>query len=140
MKRRTPLKRSTTPLRRTPLKPSSGSLRRGVPSSSQEEKRDMRAFFLQIWDERQDEQGYCYCFETGTPMHRSRYRELSTVYDHVLEKHHWSEYAFCPKNIIIILPEVHFQKGDNMDFTPNVKTYRNELINLHNHNQLDPND
>lgn len=138
MKRGKPLKRSQKPLKRTPLKRTSG-LKRGFSVSTPEEKEEkgkMWNFFLEIWDERQDEKGYCYCFETGQPMSRSRYRELSSCYDHVLEKHFWTRYKFCKKNIVIILPEVHHQKGTNMDFTPKIKAYREELLTLDKNDEL----
>lgn len=98
----------------------------------------MWEWFLQIWDEREDEQGYCYCFESGKKMHRSYYRMLSSVYDHVLEKNdnQYPEYKFVKKNIVIILPEVHYKKGSNIDFTPKIKAYRDELLELHRNGEL----
>lgn len=137
--KRTPLKRSQKPLRRTPLKKSGKGLSRGFFPSTDEEKEErarMLQLFLDIWDERQDEKGYCYCFETGKPMHRNYYRENTACYDHVLEKHHWTQYKFTKKNIIIVTPEVHNQKGTNLDFTPKIKAYREELFNLHSTDQL----
>jgi hypothetical protein len=98
-----------------------------------EETQRMHNWFREIWDEREDEEGYCYCFETGTPMHGSRYRSNTCCYDHVLEKtdSQYPEYKFVKKNIVIILPEVHTLKGSNIDKTPKIKEYRDYLLSLH---------
>ncbi len=99
----------------------------------------MHQFFREIWDSREDEAGYCYCFETGTPMHGSKYRSNTCVYDHVLEKNKASfpQYAMVKKNIIIVLPEVHTQKGNNIDKCPKIKAYRDYLLSLHYENKLE---
>ena len=99
-------------------------------------KDQMKQMFLEIWDERQDGQGRITCFETGKVMSREVYRELSSVYDHVLEKSTYPEYTLVKKNIVIILPDVHNQKGMNIDFTPKIKAYREELLALHKKGEL----
>ena len=135
--RKSPLKRSQKPLKRTPLKKGSKGLSKSYkPKEKAEGEPDMRYWFLEIWDERQDENGYCYCFETGKPMSRNFYRELSTVYDHVLEKSNYEEYKFLKKNIVIILPKVHHQKGTDIDKTPKIKAYRQQLLKLHEKGEL----
>lgn len=135
MLRRTPLKRNQKPLKRTKIVPK----QKALGYSSDESKLRMRLLFLEIWDERQDEEGNCYCFETGKKMKREIFRELSSCYDHVLEKNDnaYPQYKFTKKNIIIVLPEVHDQKGKYIDKTPKIKKYRDELLNLHNQNLLE---
>ena len=63
----------------------------------------MHELFRQIWDEREDEMGYCYCFETGVPMHGSTYRSNTACFDHVLEKNDqaFPQYMMTKENIII---------------------------------------
>lgn len=99
-------------------------------STKQQEAEKMHKLFRDIWDEREDELGYCYCFETGVPMHSSEYRNITTVYDHVLEKGvgAYPQYKWVRKNIIIVHPDVHMRKGIN---TPKIDKYRKELLSLH---------
>jgi hypothetical protein len=136
--KRTPLKRSQKPLKKgnSQLQRSSTLKKGSFNKRTPEEKQEMRELFLKIWDERQDDNGYCYCFETGKALSRSTYREISACYDHVLEKELYSQYTLVRKNIIIVSPEAHHQKGMNMDFTPKIRAYREELLNLHKQNSL----
>lgn len=113
-------------------------------SKKQEEKnkekavqtKEMFELFRQIWDEREDEMGCCYCFETGKQMHGSIYRSNSAVYDHVLEKSTYPQYKMVKKNIVIIHPEVHQQKGNDVSKTPKIEKYRNYLLELHLQGEL----
>ncbi len=93
----------------------------------------MHALFKEIWDEREDEEGYCYCFETGRAMHGTKFRSNSCCYDHVLEKgkQAYPQYKMVKKNIIIVHPEVHAQKGNNISKCPKIKEYREYLLSLH---------
>lgn len=129
--KRTPLKRNQKPLKRT------SGLSKGSPKKKPlDESLAMKRMFLEVWDERQDEKGYCYCFETGKKMHRETYRMLSSVYDHVLEKSKYPEYRLVKNNIIIVLPEVHYQKGTNLDFVPKINAHREHLLTLHKNGEL----
>jgi len=102
------------------------------------ETETLHQLFRNIWDEREDEEGYCYCFETGRAMHGSIYRSSTTCYDHVLEKSEsaYPQYKFTKKNIIIVMPNVHQQKGKNIDKTPKIKEYRQILLSLHKEGKL----
>lgn len=93
----------------------------------------MQRLFREIWDSEEDELGYCYCFESGKPMHYSEFRNNSCVYDHVLEKGKGSypQYRMLKKNIIIIHPDIHTLKGRDIDKTPKIKKYREYLLSLH---------
>lgn len=99
---------------------------------------EMHAWFREIWDEREDEEGFCYCFETGRALHGSIYRSNTCCYDHVLEKgkNSYPEYAFVKKNIVIIHPDVHQEKGRSLDRVPKIKVYRDYLLSLHYENKL----
>lgn len=65
--------------------------------------------FLQLWDEREDENGWVTCFETGKGMHRSSYREVSACYSHILPKKEWPQFKYEAWNIKIVTPEAHDQ-------------------------------
>jgi hypothetical protein len=129
--KRTPLKRSQKPLKRTAI----GKKYKPKSPEQKEAKLKMNQMFLEIWDERQDKNGNCFCFETGARMNRDYYRELS-CYDHVLEKENYPEYKLLKKNIVILLPSVHSQKGTNIELTPKVKEYRTQLLELHKKGEL----
>jgi hypothetical protein len=102
-----------------------------------EDTQRMHQLFREIWDEREDEEGYCFCYETGQRMHGSTFRSNTCVYDHVLEKSQWPEYKFCKKNIIIVHPDVHTLKGINIDNVPKIKEYQEYLLSLHYQNKLE---
>lgn len=91
----------------------------------------MHSLFLEIWDEREDLEGACYCFETGRRLDGRIYRSNTCCYDHVLEKSKYPQYALDPKNIIILHPDVHQQKGLDIDKVPKVREYREKLLSLH---------
>jgi hypothetical protein len=92
-----------------------------------EETQRMHAWFLEIWDEREDEDGYVRCFETDVLMHRSRYRENPACYSHCLPKSRYKEIAFDPRNILIVLPSVHAKYEWDHDRTPRMKAYLEQL-------------
>lgn len=98
--------------------------------------RQLHSLFLQIWDEREDPQGNCYCYETGKVLKRDFYRSNTSCYDHVLEKSKYKEYTLVKKNILIIDPMVHSNKTNDIDLTPRIKKYREYLLDLHNKNLL----
>lgn len=101
--------------------------------------KEMNAFFREIWDEREDEEGYVRCFETGREMHGSRYRSLTTCYHHVLEQGNtkFPQYAFLKENIVILHPDVHIRYHNNPDSCPKVKALREKLLSLHYENKLE---
>lgn len=98
----------------------------------------LHELFREIWDEREDEEGYCYCFESGVAMHGTRFRSNTCCYDHVLEKNKdsYPEYEMVKKNIIILHPDVHALKTGSIDKCPKVKAYRDELLALHEEGNL----
>lgn len=102
------------------------------------EAQQMHTLFKEIWDEQEDEGGYCYCFETGRAMHGSTYRNNTSCYDHVLEKGKASypQYKKVKKNIVILHPSVHMQKGVDIDKCPKLKVYREKLLQLHREGKL----
>lgn len=72
---------------------------------------EVHNFEFAMWDRQEDSNGYCYCFESGTPMHRSIYRDNLCVYSHILPKgaEKYKKYAMEEWNIKIVLPSWHTQ-------------------------------
>lgn len=62
-----------------------------------------------LFDKQKDKKGYCYCFETGTPMHESIYKNNLCVYSHILPKgvEKYKKYAMEEWNVKIVLPDYH---------------------------------
>lgn len=103
------------------------------------ETKRLHELFLEIWDEREDEGGFCYCFETGQALPGNTFRGDTRCYDHVLEKNRmaYPQYKFTKKNIVIIHPEVHFLKHQSIDNVPKIKKYKEKLLSLHYENKLE---
>ena len=103
---------------------------------TKEEREKMFLLFKEIWDEREDVMGYVYCYETGVAMHGNFYRSNIACYDHILEKSKYPQYTFNKKNILIIHPDVHSQRHLNIDKCPNIKKYREKLIDMYYEDKL----
>ena len=100
------------------------------------EREKMYNFFLELWDEQEDVEGNCYCFETGKKMPRSVFRHLSTCYHHILPKKKYENYKYLKKNIKIILPDIHTQVEGNIEKTPRIEKYTKKLLSLHKKGEL----
>lgn len=116
MKKRTPLKRSSKPLKKYSKK--------GLEKKKEktETSKLMHQFFLDLWDERELFNGdifYCKCEETGKTLTRNFYRGNSCCYSHILPKSKYKELAFMKENIMIVSPEAHAQYELNPEKTPN---------------------
>ena len=129
------LKKNSILKRKVPLKKSSGSLR---GSSGIKRKKhidhtgkysNMMDFFMDVWDERCDKNGWCYCFETGARL-GPNYRNNPSVYHHILPKSdpRFKNYVFFRENICILTPEVHNSVHTNIDSCPKVKELTNTLF------------
>lgn len=66
----------------------------------------MHLWFLYLFDERKDEDGYVQCFECGKGIHESQ-KENTCLYSHILEKSRFPEYAGKEWNIKIVHQECH---------------------------------
>jgi hypothetical protein len=91
------------------------------------ETEKLHKWFLDIWDMTEDASGYCFCYETHEPMHRSIYRDNSCCYHHLLEKSKYPQYALEEWNLVIVLPRIHSQVHSNIDKTPRIKILTTEL-------------
>lgn len=72
-----------------------------------EQTKILHTWFRVIFLERMDDNGYCYCFETGTPMHKSQYIDNSCIYSHYYPKSIYPQFALKDWNLEIILPDIH---------------------------------
>ena len=93
-------------------------------------------FFLRIWDDREDDRGIVYCFETGIEMRRKMYRTNTACYSHILPKEMYPEYAYKEWNLKIVLPDSHMQYSIYPEKTPKQFAEYQKLLNLHKKGEL----
>lgn len=101
----------------------------GVSLSKIADKEKMIKLFVEILNERKDENGWLYCFETGVKIPK-RYYDTTLIYHHLLEKgiEKYKKYKFEKWNIYTILPEVHTLTHSDIDKTPRLKAEKERLI------------
>lgn len=88
---------------------------------------ELHQWEFELWDKREDKNGYCYCFETGTPMHRSLYRQNLCVYSHCFSKSTHKKWAMEEWNLLIVLPGIHNQWEADSSKTPKMLKYFKEI-------------
>lgn len=88
---------------------------------------ELHKWEFDLWDKREDRNGYCYCFETGTPMHRSLYRQNLCVYSHCFPKSTHKKWAMEEWNLLIVLPQIHDQWEADSSKTPKMLKYFKEI-------------
>lgn len=88
---------------------------------------ELHKWELDLFDKRKDKQGYCYCFETGTPMHESVYKMNLCIYSHCIPKNNHKELAMNEDNLLIVLPDIHALWEANPNNTPKMKEYTDKL-------------
>lgn len=94
-------------------------LKRSV--KKKEDSSKLHNFFIDLWDERCDSNGNCFCFESGKLMSREVYRENIACYHHLLFKSRFPEFKFNKDNIVIITPDIHTQTHQDIYKTPKIK-------------------
>lgn len=67
----------------------------------------LHQWFIYLWEQQMDENGYVNCFECGKPMHEDTYKTLTTCYSHILEKSKYPEHKGNPENVVIVHPDCH---------------------------------
>jgi len=97
---------------------------------------DLHKWFLKVWDEREDDNGNIYCFETGQKMNRKYYRENTAVYSHILPKHLFEKYKMEKWNVKIVMPEAHHQFSIDPEKAPKQYELYKKLLDLHNKGKL----
>lgn len=78
-------------------------------------------FFIDLWLERCDDDGNCFCYETGEKLLGDYLIDNSCCYHHILPKEKYPEYKYSKENVVILEPSVHTQVHTDMDKTPKVK-------------------
>ena len=86
----------------------------------------LHAYFRALWDNREDEEGYCYCFETNSRLPLS-YRCNTCCYHHILPKSKYPQYEFESWNIVILHPDIHTRVEGNVDLCPKVAELTRKL-------------
>lgn len=87
----------------------------------------LHELFREIWDEREDESGYCYCYETNVPLYGPLYRSNTACYHHLLPKSKYPELAYDKRNIVILHPDIHANIENKVDGYPKVRM-KEELV------------
>lgn len=123
--------RNHTP--KKPLKSKKKAINR-VSERGKQKKEDKKKWLeklhtweFELWDRIEDKNGYVYCYETGTPMHRSIYRDNLCVYSHCFSKSKHPELAMESWNLLVVLPEIHAQWELDNSKTPKMLAYFNEI-------------
>lgn len=83
-------------------------IEQSVPNDSKNEETEKQfKLFLEIWDERKNQDGQNYCEVTGKILPKEA---LSVYFDHLLEKSKYPQFRFDKRNIIIVDGQIHSQK------------------------------
>lgn len=112
-KKRTPLKRSTKRIKQVSKKQA-----KIILQAAKITKKDHQ-LYLEIWEERAHLD-----FETEELI----MNPLTLNFHHVLEKHLYPEYRHEKWNIVLVNWETHDKIHRNIDLTPKIKAYRDELL------------
>lgn len=67
----------------------------------------MHLWFMYLFEQRMDKNGYVKCYESGKRMHEDDYKDLSSCYSHIFPKKRFPQYAGDPDNVVIVKPEYH---------------------------------
>lgn len=70
-------------------------------------KENLHDWFMYLYEQRADDNGFVKCFECGRNMHMSFYIGNTMCYSHLLEKSRYPQYAGDPNNVVITHPECH---------------------------------
>ena len=84
---------------------------------------ELHEWEMELWDKLEDKNGYVYCYETGTPMHRDKYKSNLSIYSHCYPKSTYKEIAMEEWNLLLVLPEIHELWGQDSSKTPKMKQY-----------------
>ena len=116
-----PAKKIRQPLKRTPIKKVSKK-QQSILGERKLQSNDDKAFFSEIWEEREHVD-----FETNKPITGE---PLTLYFHHVLPKalHRYKKYRYCKWNIVILSWETHTQAEGLLDKLPKVKAYKEYLI------------
>ena len=92
-----------------------------------ERTKKLHDLFREIWDEREDERGYCYCYETNRELPGFTFRSNTCCFHHLLPKSKYPELEFCKENIVILHPDIHSQVEKDIKKCPKVEKLLNRV-------------
>ena len=122
MLKRTPLKKSHKPIKKVSDKQKLKNMEKKELSIKQ------REFFLSLWEQNEDINGYCVCFECGGKMSAQSYMNNSCCYSHILPKSKFPEYRFEPWNVKICHPNCHAAFETFPEKAPNQYDLQKKLL------------
>lgn len=67
----------------------------------------MHQWFVHLFDQRKNKLGFVKCFECNKLLHEDSYKDISTIYSHILGKKQYPAFAGDPNNIEICCPDCH---------------------------------
>lgn len=67
----------------------------------------MYQWFMYLFQQRMDTNGFVNCFECGKSLYKDLYMENSCCYSHILGKKQYQEHAGNPNNVEITCPDCH---------------------------------
>ena len=68
---------------------------------------EMHLWFIYLFEQQMDKNGYVKCFECGKKMHQDTYKHLTTCYSHILQKKTYPSEAGNVENVKIVHPNCH---------------------------------
>jgi hypothetical protein len=96
----------------------------------------MHQWFIYLFDQRKDEQGYVKCFECGKKMHEDTWKHLSTCYSHILSKKTFPKYKGEEFNIVIVHSDCHQLYTISPSKAAHQFAKYEELLEKHYNNEL----
>lgn len=93
-----------------------------------EKVKRLHQFFRDLWDKQEDEQGSCYCYETGQELSGYKFRSNTCCYHHILAKSKYPDYSMEDWNIVILHPDVHTLVENDLDKCPKVKALTKNIM------------
>lgn len=81
----------------------------------------LHKFFRDTWDQQEDDQGFCYCYQSGQELPGWLFRSNSACYHHLLPKSLYPQFEKEAWNIVILHPDVHAKVEQSLDNCPKVK-------------------
>jgi 5-methylcytosine-specific restriction endonuclease McrA len=93
---------------------------------------DMHTWFVYLFNQRKNNQGFVKCFECGKSLHEYFYKNLSIVYSHILNKKKYPKYAGDPENVEIVCPDCHNLYELKPKSAEKQYAKKQELIKLYN--------
>ena len=101
-------------------------------------KNEMHLWFMYLFEQRMDDNGFIKCFECGKKMHEDTWKEYSSCYSHILakSKSNYPEYAGEEWNVKICHPDCHNLYTQKPQLAVNQYKLYLELLEKHKNKEL----